>query len=234
MSSRTATPAKTPVKLAGNASIHALAGDVDDYKLFRSIMDRVNDEFVKPDGLDEVCQSLGLEHQAPRNKISVLIFGNHSAGKSSFINWYVGEKVQTESMAMETSGFTFVTSGKKRATFRGAATIRHFPFIKGIEAFTGVQEYLTTEVVPSTLRNFPFVDLIDSPGLTDGKLQYAFDVNGILCWLAQRVDLIFVFFDPHGQAMVERTMDVVKLLKMVQNQEKVSQEYLAVVIPASS
>jgi ribosome biogenesis GTPase A len=31
---------------------------------------------------------------APRKKITVLIMGNHSSGKSSFINWYVGETIQ--------------------------------------------------------------------------------------------------------------------------------------------
>lgn len=34
----------------------------------------------------------------------MLIIGNHSAGKSSFINWYIGEYVQKESVGMETSG----------------------------------------------------------------------------------------------------------------------------------
>lgn len=52
-----------------------------------------------------------LIYSAPREKINVLIVGNHSAGKSSFINWYVKDNIQKESMAMETSGFTFVTSG---------------------------------------------------------------------------------------------------------------------------
>jgi len=47
-------------------------------------------------------------------------------------------------------------------------------------------------------RNFALVDFIDTPGLTDGHLQYMFDVNGIIVWLAERADIILVFFDPHG------------------------------------
>jgi hypothetical protein len=50
--------------------------------------------------------------------------GNHSAGKSSYINWYVGEHVQTTAVAIETSGFTFCTSGKKRDTLKGQATLQ--------------------------------------------------------------------------------------------------------------
>jgi ribosome biogenesis GTPase A len=29
--------------------------------------------------------------RAPQKKLYVMIIGNHSAGKSSFINWYIGE-----------------------------------------------------------------------------------------------------------------------------------------------
>jgi len=38
--------------------------------------------------------------RAPNDCISVLLMGNHSAGKSSFVNWYVGEQVQTTSVAV--------------------------------------------------------------------------------------------------------------------------------------
>ena len=77
----------------------------------------------------------------------VMIVGNHSAGKSSFINWYIGEGIQktvrepihhdavlpacaltadfsvVQGVAIETRGFTFVTSGKKRETLTGDATV---------------------------------------------------------------------------------------------------------------
>ena len=38
-------------------------------------------------GLVKAAGELGLELLAPRKKITVLLIGNHSAGKSSFINW---------------------------------------------------------------------------------------------------------------------------------------------------
>lgn len=62
--------------------------------------------------------------------------GNHSAGKSSYINWYVGEHVQTTAVAIETSGFTFCTSGKKRDTLKGQATLQVGYFLP-IEVHTG-------------------------------------------------------------------------------------------------
>jgi len=39
-------------------------------------------------GLIHIAASVGLTLLAPRKKISVMLIGNHSAGKSSFINWY--------------------------------------------------------------------------------------------------------------------------------------------------
>jgi ribosome biogenesis GTPase A len=37
-----------------------------------------------------------------RARRSVMIIGNHSAGKSSFINWYIGEGIQKTGVAIET------------------------------------------------------------------------------------------------------------------------------------
>ena len=57
-----------------------------------------------------------------RNSLSVVynsISGNHSAGKSSFINWYIEETIQRTGVAIETQGFTLVTSGKRRDTLTG-------------------------------------------------------------------------------------------------------------------
>ena len=56
--------------------------------------------------------------------------GNHSAGKSSFINWYIEEHVQRTGVAIETQGFSFVTSGKKRESLTGNATLHLYPHFK--------------------------------------------------------------------------------------------------------
>jgi len=195
----------------------------DELGQFSDIITKVQYEFERRDlGLTSISRELDQTCLPPRKSISVLLLGNHSAGKSSFINWFVGERVQTESTAMETAGFTFVSHGKQRGTYRGPATVRRFPFIHGIDAFTGVMDYLSAEIVPVRDSNplFQFVDLIDTPGLTDGRIEYPFDIDSILVWLADRVDLVLVFFDPHGQAMIERTMNVVKKLKEVQTRDK--------------
>ena len=62
--------------------------------------------------------------------IDYLFPGNHSAGKSSFINWYIEEHVQRTGVAIETQGFSFVTSGKKRESLTGNATLHLYPHFK--------------------------------------------------------------------------------------------------------
>ena len=53
----------------------------------------------------------------------VLICGTH-------LGRYVEEQIQREGVAMETSGFTFVTSGKKKKTLTGPATMVAFPHFR--------------------------------------------------------------------------------------------------------
>ncbi len=55
-------------------------------------------------GLVTIAQWLGLSIMAPNKKISILLIGNHSAGKSSLVNWYIEDNVQRTGVAIETQG----------------------------------------------------------------------------------------------------------------------------------
>mmetsp|Transcript_17397 Transcript_17397/g.29842 ORF Transcript_17397/g.29842 Transcript_17397/m.29842 type:complete len:445 (+) Transcript_17397:172-1506(+) len=174
-------------------------------------------------GLCRIAESpqLGITIRPPRKKVTIMIVGNHSAGKSSFINWYIQEGIQKTGVAIETRGFTFVASGKRRETLTGDATLRFFPFLDGFTRYEGIVPNLFTEISTSREKNFLCCDFIDSPGLVDGNMLYPFPVEEAICWLADHVDLILVFLDPIGQATCKRTMDVVKRLNDSANLEKV-------------
>ncbi|KAJ3244581.1 hypothetical protein HDU77_009828 [Chytriomyces hyalinus] len=146
----------------------------------------------------------------PKRKIWIILLGNHSAGKSSFINWYIDYPVQKTSVAIETTSFTLITSGKSRETFGGPATIQLFSALKGISEMKGVMPSLATEIVPSKHRNFDLITFIDTPGLVDGGVKYPFDPEKVLTRLVDEADLVFTFFDPIGQALCSRTMNVVE------------------------
>merc|ERR1712141_970678 len=161
-------------------------------------------------GLVEIAKSLAMPILAPRKKISIMLIGNHSAGKSSFINWYIEEHVQRTGVAIETQGFSFVTSGKKRESLTGNATLHLYPHFKPLAKMPNLTDYLSTEISTSKQKKFPLVTFVDTPGLVDGDMCYPFDVNESILWLSELCDLIFVFFDPIGQALCKRTLNIVE------------------------
>lgn len=163
-------------------------------------------------GLIEIADRLGLQLLPPRKKINVMLMGNHSAGKSSFINWYVEEHIQRTGVAIETQGFTFVTSGRKRESLTGNATLHLYPHFKPLQQIEGVAEYLTTEISASKQKKFSLVTFIDTPGLVDGDMKYPFNVDQAIVWLGELCELVFVFFDPMGQALCKRTLNIVERL----------------------
>nr|XP_002131924.3 uncharacterized protein LOC100182022 isoform X1 [Ciona intestinalis]XP_009862467.1 uncharacterized protein LOC100182022 isoform X2 [Ciona intestinalis] len=164
-------------------------------------------------GLISIAGDIDIHLLAPRKKITVLLIGNHSAGKSSFINWYVEEHIQRTGVAIETQGFTIVTSGRKRESLTGNATLHLYPHLEPLQNKPGVMDYVTTEITTSKQKKFNLVTFIDTPGLVDGDMKYPFDVNESILWLGKQIaDRVFVFFDPIGQALCKRTLNIVEQL----------------------
>uniref|UniRef100_A0A1A8BAS9 G domain-containing protein n=1 Tax=Nothobranchius furzeri TaxID=105023 RepID=A0A1A8BAS9_NOTFU len=77
---------------------------------------------------------------------------------------------------------------------------------------TGLMDYLSAEISTSKQKKFSLVTFVDTPGLVDGDMIYPFDVNSAITWLGEQADLVFVFFDPMGQALCKRTLNIVEKL----------------------
>lgn len=120
--------------------------------------------------------------------------------------------MQRTGVAIETQGFTFVTSGRKRESLTGNATLHLYPHFKELAKLEGLVEYLNTEITTSKQKKFNLVTFVDTPGLVDGDMKYPFDVEKSILWLGDLADLIFVFFDPIGQALCKRTLNIVEKL----------------------
>ncbi|XP_063791385.1 uncharacterized protein LOC134945805 [Pseudophryne corroboree] len=197
---------KVKVRAAANADAMAGAMSVNE-----RILRDCHSLYTDPEtGLIALASHLGLTFLPPRKKITVMLMGNHSAGKSSFINWYIEEHIQRTGVAIETQGFAFITSGRKRESLTGDATLHLYPHFKPLQSFQGVSEYLCTEISTSRQKKFSLVTFVDTPGLVDGDMKYPFDVNRALLWLGELCDLVLVFFDPMGQALCKRTLDIVE------------------------
>ena len=113
-----------------------------------------------------------------------MIIGNHSAGKSSFINWYIGDKLQKTKVAIETVEINLVMHGNKKTELSGYNVMKHLPFMKELydkqtkkERFPGLLNNLSVKTTTSKTRNFEQIVFIDTPGLADGALRYKFDVE---------------------------------------------------------
>ena len=60
-------------------------------------------------------------------------------------------------------------------------------------------DYLTTEISTSKQKKFSLVTFVDTPGLVDGDMKYAFDVDESILWLGELIcEILYWFSDFHG------------------------------------
>ena len=145
-----------------------------------------------------------------------MIIGNHSAGKSSFINWYLGDKVQSTKVSIETIEINLVMHGRQNSELNGYNLMKQLPFMRDLynkeakqERFPGLLSSLSLKTSTSTQRDFEQIVFIDTPGLADGGLKYKFNVEEVYKWFARHCDLVCVFLDPIGQALCQKTNNLV-------------------------
>lgn len=87
---------------------------------------------------------------------------------------YIEEQIQREGVAMETSGFTFVTSGKKKKTLTGPATMVAFPHFRPLSDNAAVMSVLiasarSSRLLPggSPFRHHLLTSAVSSPSALD-------------------------------------------------------------------
>jgi ribosome biogenesis GTPase A len=132
---------------------------------------KMTKEGLKEIGLEKIAKDLNqfsnrrMHHlsqiHAPQKELYVMILGNHSSGKSSFINWYVGEDIQRTSVSIETIEINLVMHGAKHSELQGLNTTKHLPFLKELydkgskhERYDGLLKNLKIKTSPSTNRHF--------------------------------------------------------------------------------
>ena len=54
--------------------------------------------------------------------------------------------------------------------------------------------------------------MILDPPQPPGSFEYPYPVEDTIEAIARHTDLIYIFFDPHGQALCDRTMNVIERL----------------------
>lgn len=142
---------------------------------------------------------------------NVLFLGNHSSGKSSFINYLVGAEIQKSGLAPTDDGFTIITFGESADEFDGQTVVTHRDL-----AYSELQRLGPAFLSRLRLKTYPHellrsVTLIDSPGMIDaaGKANTrGYDFAAAVRYFAEQADLILFFFDPDKPGTTGETVSI--------------------------
>jgi len=159
----------------------------------------------------------------------VLLLGNHSSGKSSFINYLLGRKVQTTGVAPTDDGFTVIAPGEQDVDRDGASFVGD-PSL-GFSALRAFGPSFLSHLVLKVRCELEISQLmlIDSPGMIDSPslqrssplseampmhasenrqlAERGYDFLGVTKWLAEHADVILLFFDPDKPGTTGETLE---------------------------
>lgn len=152
------------------------------------------------------------------SKPQVMLVGQYSVGKTSFIRYLLGRDFPGQRIGPEptTDRFTVLINGPEERTIPGNALSVHpdLPF-RGLERFgvSFLSRFEGSQLPSSVLRS---VTLVDTPGILSGEKQRTnrgYDFTKVVAWFAERADLIILLFDAHKLDISDElrmTIDVLK------------------------
>lgn len=145
----------------------------------------------------------------------VLLLGQYSVGKTSFIKYLVGRDFPGIRVGPEptTDRFTALIWGPNDKIVPGAALCSQtdLPFT-GLSPFGNnfLSRLEGVEADSPILRN---VTLIDTPGILAGQKQRSrnYDYESVMKWFGERADLVIVMFDAHKLDISDELKGVMEL-----------------------
>ncbi len=124
----------------------------------------------------------------------VLLLGNHSSGKSSFINYLLNRKVQTTGVAPTDDSFTIIGPGEEDLDRNGPALIGDPDLgFSDLKAFGAALINHTQLKVRSNTSVTDFM-IVDSPGMIDSPVNSltvdrGYNFQAVCKWYAERADV---------------------------------------------
>jgi GTPase SAR1 family protein len=145
----------------------------------------------------------------------VLVIGNYSSGKSTFINELLDMEVQRTGQAPTDDCFTILTSpmeGEAEEEVPGGTVVNddRLPFAPLLPFGEKLFAHLRLKKVKSpVLENFA---IIDTPGMLDSVTEKdrGYDYLGVVGELARLADLIILMFDPHKAGTIMETYQAIR------------------------
>jgi len=156
-----------------------------------------------------------LAHNSHQGTALPLVFlvGNHSSGKSSFINYVMGREIQVAGVAPTDDTFTVILPGPEDTDQDGPALVGDPDLgFSGLRQFGPTLIHHTQLKVRKGIRNSNFM-FVDSPGMIDSPQQVAtmdrgYDFQNVVKWFAERADVVLLFFDPDKPGTTGETLNI--------------------------
>eukprot|EP00529_Nitzschia_sp_RCC80_P012268 CAMPEP_0113486250 /NCGR_PEP_ID=MMETSP0014_2-20120614/24899_1 /TAXON_ID=2857 /ORGANISM="Nitzschia sp." /LENGTH=568 /DNA_ID=CAMNT_0000379915 /DNA_START=58 /DNA_END=1764 /DNA_ORIENTATION=- /assembly_acc=CAM_ASM_000159 len=151
-------------------------------------------------------------------KPQVMLIGQYSVGKTSFIKYILGRDFPGQRIGPEptTDRFTVLINGPEERVIPGNALSVHpdLPF-RGLERFgvSFLSRFEGSQMPSSVLRS---VTLVDTPGILSGEKQRTnrgYDFTKVVSWFADRADLILLLFDAHKLDISDELKGAIDALK---------------------
>lgn len=151
-------------------------------------------------------------------KPSVLLLGQYSTGKSTFIKYLLGRDYPGIHIGPEptTDRFVVVHHGPADRTTPGNTLV-----VQTSKPFTGLSQFgngFLSKFQGSECDNrlLEEITLVDTPGVLSGekqRIQRGYDFKHVCGWFASRCDLILLLFDPNKLDISDEFRSVMSTLK---------------------
>mmetsp|Transcript_13261 Transcript_13261/g.27062 ORF Transcript_13261/g.27062 Transcript_13261/m.27062 type:complete len:567 (+) Transcript_13261:86-1786(+) len=152
------------------------------------------------------------------SKPQVLMIGQYSTGKTSFIKYLIGRDFPGQRIGPEptTDRFVCVMNGPDERVVPGNAlsVSPDLPY-HGLQQFgvSFLNKLEGAQIPCPVLRN---ISIVDTPGILSGekqRLQRGYDFVKVCGWFAERADLILLLFDAHKLDISDEFRTVIESLK---------------------